>query len=113
MKQFLSAGDQNKQIVSLGAGFDTTYWKLKVWVHECENIFKYWQKSGVQIQGYYEVDFPEVVNNKISIITKNKTLSDCIQQLTTNDKGMAARLSFDSILFQNYIVQITTWFQLI
>lgn len=31
IKQFLNTHpEQNKQIVSFGAGFDTTYWKLKV-----------------------------------------------------------------------------------
>ena len=45
---------QNCQIVSLGAGLDTTYWRL----HE----------EALLPHCYIEIDFPDVINRKIHTI---------------------------------------------
>jgi tRNA wybutosine-synthesizing protein 4 len=52
--------DQKKQIVSLGAGSDTNYFKLK--------------SLGIAPYRYYEIDFPEAMSKKASIIEKQTEL---------------------------------------
>eukprot|EP00026_Physarum_polycephalum_P010478 Phypoly_transcript_10642.p1 GENE.Phypoly_transcript_10642~~Phypoly_transcript_10642.p1 ORF type:complete len:332 (+),score=42.42 Phypoly_transcript_10642:214-1209(+) len=72
IKQFLSTQPSvEKQIVSFGSGFDTTYWKLK--------------SAGLNVKGYFEADFPAVVRGKINIITKNNSLFEPLQQFTKSD----------------------------
>lgn len=50
------------QIVSLGAGFDTTYWCLK--------------DKGLNPKRYVEVDFPAVTSRKCQQIKSKKALLD-------------------------------------
>eukprot|EP01113_Clastostelium_recurvatum_P005961 TRINITY_DN12687_c0_g1_i1.p1 TRINITY_DN12687_c0_g1~~TRINITY_DN12687_c0_g1_i1.p1 ORF type:complete len:354 (+),score=71.03 TRINITY_DN12687_c0_g1_i1:51-1064(+) len=59
------------QIVSLGAGFDTTFWKMKARA-ELEGVIK-----------YVEIDFPEVVKKKVSIITSQKDLHEGLDYSST------------------------------
>lgn len=60
---FLSLpSSQPKQIISLGAGFDTSYWYLK-----SQNALK-------ENDRYYEIDFSQVVERKINIIKQNEVL---------------------------------------
>ncbi|KAG0300585.1 hypothetical protein BGZ97_003156, partial [Linnemannia gamsii] len=53
-----------KQIVSLGCGSDTRYFKFKA--------------RGLSAQKYFEVDFPESTAKKAVVIKKNKALTDII-----------------------------------
>ncbi|CAG8817604.1 22415_t:CDS:2, partial [Gigaspora rosea] len=62
--KFLEIEDGRKQIISLGAGFDTRYFNLK------SSLRKFYK--------YFEIDFPEITAKKVAIIRKNKTLSEII-----------------------------------
>jgi len=63
-----SQPQQRKQIISLGAGFDTSIFHYK-----SENIAK-------DNHFFYEVDLPEVVQNKISIIARHQQLRELVTQ---------------------------------
>ncbi len=62
LKHFLSTNqDKVKQIISLGAGFDSAFFRL--------------QSSGLLSNTtFYEVDFPDVVRRKATIIKNNEEL---------------------------------------
>lgn len=64
LKQFLQITHSKQsgptQILSLGAGFDTTWFQL--------------QAEGVSPTHYYEVDFPEVTKKKAAIIANREVL---------------------------------------
>lgn len=49
------------QIVSLGAGIDTTFWFM--------------EKNGIKVHKYVEIDLPAVVHNKLGIIRRTPLLS--------------------------------------
>ncbi|KAG0244104.1 S-adenosyl-L-methionine-dependent methyltransferase [Mortierella sp. GBAus27b] len=53
-----------KQIVSLGCGSDTRYFKLKA--------------KGLSVHKYFEIDFQESTAKKAAVIKKNKALTDII-----------------------------------
>ncbi|XP_076464646.1 tRNA wybutosine-synthesizing protein 4-like [Babylonia areolata] len=63
LRQFLTKHHGcKKQIVSLGAGFDSAYFRLKA--------------EGLLLDtSFYEIDFPEVTKRKYAIIQSNSTLS--------------------------------------
>lgn len=52
------------QIINLGAGFDTLYWRLK--------------DSGIKVKNYIEIDFASVTSKKCFLIKKSKVLLDTI-----------------------------------
>ncbi|XP_033762266.1 tRNA wybutosine-synthesizing protein 4-like isoform X2 [Pecten maximus] len=68
LKSFLASHQGPKQIISLGAGFDSAYFRLKA-VDSLENV------------SFYEVDFPEVVKRKCAIIKAKDVLGDLIPGL--------------------------------
>ncbi|XP_037076101.1 leucine carboxyl methyltransferase 1-like [Pollicipes pollicipes] len=57
-------GDQS-QVLSLGAGFDTLYWRLK--------------SAGVRFSNYVELDFPMVTTRKLMYIQRQKGLLSAFQ----------------------------------
>lgn len=61
---FFQKTGQNCQVVNLGAGFDTLYWRLK--------------DLGYNVVNFTEIDFPSVTAKKCFNIKKNKTLLDKI-----------------------------------
>ncbi|XP_060073537.1 tRNA wybutosine-synthesizing protein 4-like [Ylistrum balloti] len=65
LKSFLSLHQGRKQIISLGAGFDSAYFRLKA-ADVLDNV------------SFYEVDFPEVVKRKHAVIKAKDMLSDLI-----------------------------------
>jgi [phosphatase 2A protein]-leucine-carboxy methyltransferase len=70
--QFLAAnGHCKKQIVSLGAGTDTRYFRIRQ--SESEQV-----KSS--LSRYVELDFPEATTRKAMTIKKNRVLSDLVGQ---------------------------------
>ncbi|CAG8490604.1 19164_t:CDS:2, partial [Racocetra persica] len=71
--KFLEIEDGKKQIVSLGAGFDTRYFNLK------SSLRKFYK--------YFEIDFPEITAKKVAIIRKNKELSEIIGDDARTGKG--------------------------
>lgn len=74
IEDFLEAHTENAQIISLGAGFDTTFWVLKE---------KYPQSSFK----YIEVDFPEVTAKKIAIIQEHNALWTAGERTSTEIRG--------------------------
>lgn len=56
---FQKTGDRC-QIVNLGAGFDTLYWRVK--------------DKGYKVTNYTELDFPSVTAKKCFYIKRNKAL---------------------------------------
>ncbi|KAF4681412.1 hypothetical protein FOZ60_012128 [Perkinsus olseni] len=60
-------GKDTVQIVSLGAGLDTTYW----WLREQEEV------KGIRL-GYLELDMPEVVDRKSSMVMRREALWSCL-----------------------------------
>ncbi|EEZ98354.1 leucine carboxyl methyltransferase 1 [Tribolium castaneum] len=66
IKSFLKKAGPASQIVNLGAGFDTLYWRLK--------------DQGVYIANYVEIDFPTVTARKCYAIKRNKQLLERIHE---------------------------------
>ncbi|KAL5705371.1 hypothetical protein ACHQM5_023681 [Ranunculus cassubicifolius] len=62
------AGGQKKQILSLGAGFDTTYFQL--------------QEEGTAPYMYVELDFKEVTSKKAALIETCNQLRDKIEPIS-------------------------------
>ncbi|GLH14386.1 Leucine carboxyl methyltransferase 1 [Gryllus bimaculatus] len=62
--QFMEKVGENCQIVNLGSGFDTLYWRLK--------------DSGRNVVNFVELDFPNVTSRKCYFIKRNKILLDKI-----------------------------------
>lgn len=72
LHQFLSAPashSQGKQVVSLGAGSDTRYWRFRA---DCERDGKDWKST---CQKWVELDFPEATSSKSRAILTHKPLS--------------------------------------
>ena len=65
LEEFMSAEGQ-KQVISLGAGYDTTFWVMK-------------DKFPSEDFNYIEVDFPQVCRKKISVISKNPQLASKVE----------------------------------
>ncbi|XP_046362689.1 leucine carboxyl methyltransferase 1-like [Haliotis cracherodii] len=68
MEKFLKSTQCNCQIVNLGAGFDTTYWKLK--------------DAALSPKSFVEVDFPPVTSRKCHFIKTKKAL---IEKISSED----------------------------
>ncbi|UYV81021.1 LCMT1 [Cordylochernes scorpioides] len=64
--QFIEKTGMNCQIVNLGAGFDTLFWRLKL--------------EKVNIKSFVDVDFPAVTSRKIHYIKNRKFLLDLLVQ---------------------------------
>ncbi|CAD5116599.1 DgyrCDS5475 [Dimorphilus gyrociliatus] len=68
LKEFIKSVNRNCQIVSLGAGYDTTYWNLK--------------DENLSPRSYIEVDFPNVTMKKCRAI---KEQCDLLGKLQSED----------------------------
>lgn len=66
IQQFLKKTNDNAQIVNLGCGFDTLYWRLK--------------DDGAKICNFVELDFPSVTSRKCYTIKRNKALLERIHE---------------------------------
>lgn len=64
--KFLAKAGESAQIVNLGAGFDTLYWRLK--------------DQGYHISNYVEIDFPTVTSKKCYMIKRKKELLERIHE---------------------------------
>lgn len=68
VRRFLSAGPKTKrQIISLGAGSDTRYFRL-------QTSSSSWPQEFI----YHELDFPEITASKIKIILKGAVFGDLL-----------------------------------
>ncbi len=56
------------QIINLGCGFDTLYWRLR----NDRNIRERWSK--IRISSFVDVDFPSTTMRKVHYIKNNKAL---------------------------------------
>ena len=71
LKEFVSVNTNNCQILSLGAGLDTNFWRLS--------------HSGLKCTKYIEVDFPQLVNKKIYLIKRSEKLKSLLENVETDD----------------------------
>ncbi|KAJ1914726.1 carboxy methyl transferase for protein phosphatase 2A [Mycoemilia scoparia] len=88
LKQFIEKTPQFKetQIVSLGAGYDTTYFVLK-------------SEFGLSATRYFEIDFPEITSTKAMTISRKRPLKSALLQ--TPNRTLAAPSTADSIKINN------------
>ncbi|XP_062571126.1 tRNA wybutosine-synthesizing protein 4-like [Saccostrea cucullata] len=70
LRKFLETYPHRNQIISLGAGFDSTYFRLR-------------SEGVLEKTSFYEVDFPDVVQRKNSLIQSNEDLKNLIPGLKT------------------------------
>jgi len=66
IEKFIAKTNQNCQIVSIGAGFDTLYWNL----NEKDNLPKH---------GLYEIDLQSVVEKKCFFVSTRPPLCTCLK----------------------------------
>lgn len=64
--QFLEKAGDEAQIINLGSGFDTLYWRLS--------------EEGVNLGSFVEVDFPAVTARKCYMIKRNKQLLERVHE---------------------------------
>ncbi|KAI7901788.1 leucine carboxyl methyltransferase [Cokeromyces recurvatus] len=86
ISQFLSMQGPKKQIVTLGAGFDTRYFNIKSGYLDKDNM-----QLSDQLLRYFEVDFPEITMKKAMMIKKHKELLhllDNVNQVKIERGGM-------------------------
>lgn len=80
LKQFVTicrnSGTKESQIVSLGAGLDTGFFR-------CVN-------NGFAPTSYYELDFPDVTSKKSSIIRENEILMNCVRGIAPNQDAQVS-----------------------
>ncbi|XP_036595656.1 leucine carboxyl methyltransferase 1 [Trichosurus vulpecula] len=85
LKAFLKNTECNCQVINLGAGMDTTFWKLKD-----ENLLP---------KKYFEVDFPTIVTRKLYNIKAKPSLSKPIQELHSEESFLLDGHVLDSNRF--------------
>ncbi|XP_015914126.1 leucine carboxyl methyltransferase 1-like [Parasteatoda tepidariorum] len=68
LDQFLKTTNYNCQVINIGAGFDTLYWRLK--------------DENVTVKSFIEVDLPPVTSKKCYIIRNRKNL---LRMVATED----------------------------
>nr|CAB3263402.1 leucine carboxyl methyltransferase 1-like [Phallusia mammillata] len=73
ISQFVSLTNNLCQIVSFGAGLDTTFWRL--------------HSAGLLPTRYIEVDFQEIVYRKIRAIRNKSPLKGCLGSITSSDQS--------------------------
>ena len=86
----------NGQIISLGAGYDTLYWRLKE-----HGLLEAGDKHAEQQQAvrYVEIDMSSVVVHKLMSIRRNHELSKVLESITYKGEGLHSKnyhlISFD------------------
>ncbi|KAK7833265.1 hypothetical protein U0070_017264 [Myodes glareolus] len=93
IKAFLRKTECRCQILNLGAGMDTTFWKLK--------------DEGLLPNKYFEVDFPMIVTRKLHTIKLPTLLiAECVLVYMTPEQSANllkwAASSFETAMFINY-----------
>ena len=86
------------QIINLGAGYDTLYWRLK--------------EEGLSISNYIEIDFPKVTKHKCHIIRTTQTLNNNLKAGEAMKLQMkylylhiySVKMSLNQYLFQTFII---------
>ncbi|KAM4698042.1 leucine carboxyl methyltransferase 1 isoform 2-T2 [Rhinophrynus dorsalis] len=85
LNAFLKRTECNCQIINLGAGLDTTFWRLKD-----ENLLP---------KKYFEVDFPEIVSRKLYNIKTKPPLSKPIMETHSGESLLMDAHTLDSTRF--------------
>lgn len=89
VRKFLGTEQQRKQVVILGAGLDTIFFRL--------------QSSGVLVNcEYFELDFPDVTMQKASIIKRRKPLHDLLKLNTPKDFMAAVSSGYTELNVPGY-----------
>ncbi|XP_068102833.1 leucine carboxyl methyltransferase 1 [Hyperolius riggenbachi] len=83
--EFLKKTECKCQIINLGAGLDTTFWRLKD-----ENLLP---------KKYFEVDFPAIVSRKLYNIKSKPPLSKPIMETHNGDSLLIDAHSLDSLRY--------------
>lgn len=68
LDQFLTTSNYNCQVINIGAGFDTLYWRLK--------------DENISVKSFIEIDLPPVTSRKCYIIRNRKNL---LRMVATED----------------------------
>ncbi|XP_062820763.1 leucine carboxyl methyltransferase 1 isoform X2 [Anolis carolinensis] len=82
VKAFLQKTDRNCQIINLGAGMDTLFWKLK--------------DEDLLPGKYFEIDFPTIATRKIHTIKSKPSLSQPIMESHSGESFLIDSHSLDS-----------------
>ncbi|GAA5813458.1 hypothetical protein MFLAVUS_006936 [Mucor flavus] len=82
VSQFLSMAGPKKQIVTLGAGFDTRYFNIKTGL-----LDKGQDKLACQLLKYFEIDFPEITMKKVMAVKKRKELFSLLDENAKVERG--------------------------
>jgi len=70
LKQFISMNNGQCQVISLGAGLDTLFWRMT-------------DENCLPLK-FFEVDFGEVVSKKLHMIKQSKVLQDKLNNISMN-----------------------------
>uniref|UniRef100_A0A5S6R363 Leucine carboxyl methyltransferase 1 n=1 Tax=Trichuris muris TaxID=70415 RepID=A0A5S6R363_TRIMR len=89
--QFLSVYGREGQVVNLGAGYDTLYWKLR--------------RNSVALGCFVEVDFDEVVHRKKALLEKHSAVFNDDDGNVVESVPIAATESKSEIHTGDYYVQ--------
>ncbi|KAL3669918.1 hypothetical protein V7S43_005292 [Phytophthora oleae] len=89
VRKFLGAGDAKKQMVILGAGLDTMFFRLKSsgLLSNCE---------------YFELDFPDVTLQKVSTIKRRKQLNKLLGLETAEEFSAAVSSGYTELNVPGY-----------
>jgi O-methyltransferase involved in polyketide biosynthesis len=79
VRSFLEGENGPKQVVSLGAGKDTLYFRLLARGEETSSLL-----------GFFEVDLPSVVKSKLAILRRSPELSGVLDESTPLSEGGAS-----------------------
>lgn len=81
LKEFLTMNpDQEKQILYLGCGFDTS------------GVLNYQLSSNIKT---FEIDFPEIINQKYKIFSSEKKIYECLDYDPTNPSSLSDTTIFE------------------
>ncbi|ETI47654.1 hypothetical protein L917_07818 [Phytophthora nicotianae] len=89
VRKFLAAGQHKKQVVILGAGLDTMFFRLKS--SEMLTNFE-----------YFELDFPEVTMQKVSTIKRRKPLNGLLGLESPKDFMAAVSSGYTELSVPGY-----------
>lgn len=84
------------QIINLGCGFDTLYWRLK----NDRHIREKWSK--IRISSFVDVDFPTTTMKKVASIKNNMALLSVLN----NDDGEISISKYEMNAFDYHVVGV-------
>ncbi|KAJ8314208.1 hypothetical protein KUTeg_008769 [Tegillarca granosa] len=94
IKKFLKENPGKKQMLSLGAGFDSAYFRLK-------------SQQLLNDVTFFEVDFPDVVKRKCQMIKMREALNALIPELLVDKKNRDPLIEIDTTDYKLLGVDLT------